>query len=480
MSLSLFATAVDSGDYVAVVGGAYTFGLSNLTTWWLGLPLGWLIVSYFVFVPIYRSGCFTNSEYLETRFGPGVRLVGALIQIQYRTNVLAKIAYSLFLTFSIPTGWGARTWWLVAAVAVAAGVYTAGGGLRAVVVTDALQSVLMLAAALTLWLVVWNHVGGWGGIESALSAADPGLVASHLHVGGREEPGVPAFLIVFGWCVSLTAYCVVNHSQAMRLLAARSEWDMRAAASTATFVLALVMWFNITLGLLGRAVYPELEVVDEAFPRMVFDFLGPGLIGVVAAGVLAGGVSSYDSIGAALAAVFTRDVYARFLVRRAGEAHYLRVSKASTLLFLALSLAYIPLLREGMLVFYLRMTSVAVVPLFTVYVLGALTRVHSSSGAAGLAAGVLYGLSSLLGDRWGWDLPLWWTDTWWAYLWGIVVPAGTMLAWSALRGWEAESPLAKAPRPTVPAGAPWWLRRPEVWAWAYLALAAWLLFRVLW
>ena len=62
VGLSMFATAVDSGDYVAVVGGAYTFGLSNLTTWWLGIPIGWFVVSYFVFLPLYRGGMFTNAE----------------------------------------------------------------------------------------------------------------------------------------------------------------------------------------------------------------------------------------------------------------------------------------------------------------------------------------------------------------------------------------------------------------------------------
>ena len=82
VGLSMFATAVDSGDYVAVVGGAYTFGLSNLTTWWLGLPIGWLVAAYFVFLPLYRGGMFTNAEYLEYRFGPAARLLSAFIQIQ--------------------------------------------------------------------------------------------------------------------------------------------------------------------------------------------------------------------------------------------------------------------------------------------------------------------------------------------------------------------------------------------------------------
>ena len=288
VGLSMFATAVDSGDYVAVVGGAYTFGLSNLTAWWLGIPIGWFIVSYAVFLPLYRSGMFTNAEYLEYRFGPGVRVMGALIQIQYRTNVLGNIAFSLYLTFSILTGWGTETWWLVAAIAAAAAAYTAAGGLKSVAVTDALQSIGMFLAALILWVVLWNHVGGWGGIETRLAAFDPALVGSMMHVGGQQQPGVPAWLVVFGWVISLTAYSVVNHSQAMRLLAARSEWDMQMAALIASVIVVIVMGFNITLGLLGRALMPELEMVDQIYPLLVQEYLGPGLVGLVVAGSFSG------------------------------------------------------------------------------------------------------------------------------------------------------------------------------------------------
>ena len=438
VGMSMFATAVDSGDYVAVVGGAYTFGLSNLTTWWLGLPIGWFVVAYGVFLPLYRSGMFTNAEYLEYRFGPSVRLLSAFIQLQYRTNVLGNVAFSLYLTFSILTGWGVGSWWLVVAIAAAAAAYTATGGLKSVAVTDAMQSVMMFAASLVLWLTLWNVVGGWGGLEERLRSIDPALVESMMHVGGRHEPGVPAPLIVFGWVMVLTAYCVVNHSQAMRLLAARSEWDMKMAAFVASVVTAIVMWFNITLGILARAVYPELEAVDRAYPMLVQEFLAPGLVGLVVAGVLAGGISTYDSIGSSLAAVFTRDIYARFFVKNREDAHYLRVSRWATPLVLAVSFGYLPFIQAGMLVFYLRITSVAVIPLFTIYLMGTMTRVHRRSGVAGLLAGIAYGLSSFLGEMFEWPLPLWWTNTWWAYVWSIVVTAGAMVAVSMVLGWAKD------------------------------------------
>ena len=466
VGMSLFATAVDSGDYVAVVGGAYGFGLQNVAAWWIGMPLGWFLVAWFVFLPMYRSGCYTNTEWLEQRLTPPLRLLGALIQIQYRTNVLANISYSLFLTFSIATGWSDETWILVVVVAAAAGWYTALGGLKSVAMTDAAQSVFIFLASMLLWMTLWGEVGGWSGLEARLAAQSPQLAETMLHIGATKEAGVPAALVLFGWAVSLTAYVVVNHSQAMRLLGARSEWDMRIAAALASVALAIVMWFNISLGVLARAVYPELDVVDEAFPRMVRDYMAPGLLGLVVAGVLAGGISTYDSITSALAAVFTRDIYGRFLRKQAGEAETLRVSRWATITMLALSFGYIPFFGEGMVSFYLRLTSVFVMPLFTVYMMGALTRVHRQSGLVGLSVGALYGLSSFVGEARGWDLPFWWTNTWWAYLWSVCLPAAAMLAYSLAWGWESPRPAQpKAAEEALPL-----LAQPGVWAVTFFAV----------
>ena len=80
---------------------------------------------------------------------------------------------------------------------------------------------------------------------------------------------------------------------------------------------------------------PNLETPDEIFPRLVVDYLGPGAVGIVVAGILAGGISTYDSIGSALAAVFTRDIYARFFVKDRDDRHYLWVSRVMTVVVIA-------------------------------------------------------------------------------------------------------------------------------------------------
>ena len=195
------------------------------------------------------------------------------------------------------------------------------------------------------------------------------------------------------------------------------------------------MWFNVTLGILGRAVFPDLSTPDEIFPQLIDRFLTPGLLGIVIAGLLAGGISTFDSIGSALAAVFTRDLYARFVVTNASDGHYLWVSRTATVLVIALGFVYVPFLEIGMVEFYLQVIGVAVIPLLTVYLMGVLTRVHRSSGTIGLVVGMLYGLSRFAGQWPDVELPIWWENKWCGYLWSIGFTAGAMVITSVVKGW---------------------------------------------
>ena len=81
----------------------------------------------------------------------------------------------------IERGW---SWLIVVAVAFTAILYIVRGGLKAGVVTDALQSVSMIVAAFVLWGVVWVKAGGWKGLNEKLLGIDANLPETLLHVGG--------------------------------------------------------------------------------------------------------------------------------------------------------------------------------------------------------------------------------------------------------------------------------------------------------
>lgn len=526
IGLSAFGTAVDTGDYVAIAGGAYRWGISQLTTWWLGLAAGWFVLAFFVIVPMYRSGMYTNAEWLEYRFGPASRVLAVLINLQSRTNVLGNIYFSMFLVLNIVGGVDATwSWIVVVAVGITAVLYTVTGGLRSDVITDVLQSVAMVVGAVIIWAVVWSNVGGWAGLNQKLAALDPKLPGTLLHVGGYSPGGVPPTMVVFGFIVVLVTYAVINQYEAIRFLGARSEWDYKMAAVVAAVVTFVCLWFNNTMGPLGKIDFPDLKIVDQVYPLMVKKYLGPGLAGLVVAGLVAAAYSTFDSIGVGLSSLFTRDIYARFIVRNATDEHYTLVGRISVPFIIALGFVYVPFLgKPGMVAFYLRLAGAIAVPLMTVILMGIFTRVHRATGIIGLLAGLAYGMLAILADvnKWGW--PVWIVNTWWAYLWNLVIPAGAILIadaqitkargpatddelrgliyapaevpqadlgalvsrrLAAIRGTWLEQTVREAPQmlrfpfPIPAAGLPWY-QRPATLACSYLGIVCFLLFFVLW
>jgi SSS family solute:Na+ symporter len=487
VGVSMYATAIDASDLVADSGGTYTLGFSYFVTNWVGIVGGWTLGAFVIFPCMYRMGVYTNAEYLEDRFGPATRVICALIQVQYRTLVLAIIATTLYLTLSIVCDWGVAAWWAVALIALLATVYTALGGLRSVAITDSLQFGVMTIAGLIIWVLVWNQVGGWDGITRRLTEHDARLAAELLHgghdniqredvdglepekirrkllIGGTydREQGVitrhsPAWLVAIAFVIVGVAYSIVNHTQAMRMFAAKSEWDMKMSVWLACTAMLVMTFFNLSMGVMGRAVFPEQSVlpyarVDAIYPHLTNQFAGVGLKGIVIAGVLAASFSTFDSIGSTLSALLTRDVYARLFVVDKDDHHYMRVGQWLTPLIIGGSFLYVPFMKGGMLLFYIDLTSTFVIPLLTLFLMGVLTRVHRRSGLIGLLIGAGYGVLRLLAapiaETYGIAvLPSIMINTFAAYLFSILITSGTMVLVSLLLGWEPDGELLHAER----------------------------------
>lgn len=483
VGVSAFATAIDSSDIVADAGGVYSLGVSYFVTNWVGTVVGWVLLAHCIAVPMYRTGMYTNSEYLEARFGPAARVLSSLVQVQYRTMVMANISTTLFLSFAVVGGLGNTAWWVVAAVMLAALSYTIWGGSNSVAWTDAVQSVVMIAASLILFFVVWNAVGGWNGLHDRLAGSDTTLPDRLLHVGGEKidvihiphasESEIARHLLLGGkhdgdehtitrrtpaWlaCISFVlvgmAYAIVNHEQSMRLFAARSAWDMKMSVAVAGLLLIGITFFNLMMGIFGRALYPVRsalpvddslrQTADAVYPILIRDFTVAGWKGIVVAGLLSAAISTYAGMGAAMSALLTRDVYARLIAKDRDDHHYVVIGRWLTLAIVMGSFLYVPfLLKQGMMAFYLNLVSAFVAPLLTVYLMGVFTRVHRMSGTIGLLVGMAYGVWRMAAERLAVDyglltMPATMMNSYAAYPISVLITAGTMLVLSIVWGWE--------------------------------------------
>jgi solute:Na+ symporter, SSS family len=504
VGLSMFATNVDNADLVSLTGTTYREGLHIIMVHTLGSLLGACFAAFYLVPAMARAGQFTNAEYLEDRFGPSLRLLSALIQIQYRSSMLGLMIWSLYLLLTgLLAVQPSMAWALIVALVAFAGLYTSLGGLKSVVMTDALQAIIMFAAVSIIFSAVWQATGGWSqmleslqsiSIDESRSAADLARMSSYRGDQGQTSP----LVIALGWIVIGMGYWSVNHTQTMRLAGARSLWDMKMAALFGVTISMPIMVGCASIGLFARAIYPDFDAPDTLYPLLADRYLGVGLKGMVVAGIVAAAVSTFDSMGSSLSALFTRDIYARFIVRNGSDGHYVRISQLATAAILVLGFAYIPFIRtkETMLQAFLTLIPVFVTPLFTLYLIGVFTSAHRRAGAIGILAGASYGLLALI-DREVLDiawLPHWFTGRWAALLWAMII---TSLAAclttvflgrydrSAHRsqpgGWLQESTQALQAMPEHPfrQAPPSWLR-PEVLAFFLIAGTLYVLATFFW
>ncbi len=495
VGISMFATNVDNADLVGVTGNTYSEGFHIITVYAIASAAGGILAAFWIVPAMCRAGFFTNAEYLESRYGTSTRVLSALIQIQYRSSMLGLMTWSAYLLLTelvkVPP---ASAWMMIVAMVVLAGIYTAWGGLKSVVWTDSLQGIVMMIGAAVIIFAVWSAVGGWSNIAAKLeqsaqqerikviearhrstTAETSAAAAKHESYAKLLENRTPAgdlphigryrgddrststYFVVLGWIIIGSGYWTVNHTQTMRLMGTRSLWDMKMAALFGVTLSLPVMVACAALGVFGRAIVPGLEKPDALYPMLANDYLGVGLKGLVVAGVFAAVISTFDSMGSALSAVFTRDIYARLFVPDRDDRHYVLVSRWATVGILCLGFLYLPFIamKENMIKAFTTLIPVFVTPLFTIYVLGVLTRVHRRSGLIGLLCGSAYGLIALYdreATRIAWLpeiewLPSWFTGRWVALSWSFLFTSLAMIATTCVFGAEpagAESKFKEA------------------------------------
>ena len=521
IGLSMFATNVDNADLVSVMGKTYNDGLHIISVYAIGSATGGILAAFFVVPTIYRAGFYTNAEYLEARFGVTARVLSALIQIQYRSSMLGLILYAVFVLLTGLQIMGPRSAWaLIVGIVICSGIYTAWGGLKSVVWTDALQGIVMMVGVLVIFSAVWHAAGGWTGLRQTLADADAQRGTHHadlLHIGrfdglsgttatADDNQSSSALLVVLGWTIIGSGYWTVNHTQTMRLMGARSLWDMRMAALFGVAVSLPVMIAVASLGVFGRAL-PEMQdlaAADRLYPRMVNQYLGVGLKGLVVAGVVAATISTVDSMGSALSAVFTRDIYARLLVTDREDHHYVVVGRWATICVLLLGFVYLPfiLLQKNMLDAFITLIPVFVTPLLSMYLLGVLTPVSRASGIIGLLVGSAYGVFALYGreaPRIDWLpnatwVPIWLTNQWAALAWSLLITSTTMMITTCFSrqptanlsvvtqsGWLARSREILPPLRDHPFSGdlPWWAT-PSLYATLLFLGSSYVVFVVFW
>jgi SSS family solute:Na+ symporter len=391
---ALFASNIGSEHLVGLAGTGYDSGVAVGQFEVLASLI--LLILAWVFVPFYlKSSVYTMPEFLERRYSPAARWYLAVVSIV--GYVLTKISVTLYaggVVYEVLLGGGFWTGALV--IVLATGVYTVLGGLRAVLYTEALQTIILIGGSVLVTVFGLSHLGGWGALRSAVDSSffDMWQPATH--------PSFPWTGIVFGAPILGVWYWCTDQHIVQRVLSAQGIDDARRGSIFGGFLKLLPLFIFVIPGVIAAGLVKtgqlQLARPDHAFPEMVRALLPAGVRGLVVAGFLAALMSSLSAVFNACSTLITWDIY-RKLRPNASEKRLVWVGKVTTLALVGFGLLWIPLMKyiSGQLYVYLQSVQAYISPpIAAVFLFGVFWRRVNAQGAiVSLLTGFVLGMGRL-------------------------------------------------------------------------------------
>jgi len=487
---SIIAAETSAATFLGAPGEGYTKKSLAYVQLVLGLIIGRVIVGHVFLKPYFTYKVYTVYDYLGIRFGPRTKGYVSALFLFMRTlasgtrlfipSLVMVLAYRMFVAGGqvhfdqqpVTSVWP----YIVAIVllTIVTCLYTAIGGIKAVIWTDVIQACLMFGGALVAVGTLLNHVGGLGEVVRAvpqltthegyfLHGFEASVIAEwqarhHLSAMTAWEyvklilaSDYTLFSALIGATLGNMAAFGTDQDMVQRMLTAETHKKARRSLITAAFMDLPIASAFVFIGILLFVYYQQDSTYRPAatadvFGSYILNVMPVGIRGLVLAGIFATAMGSFSAALNALATGATNDWYLRW-VRGRSEAHYVKAARWFTVLFAALMIviagafAYAKVTHPDLRIIpvVLGIAGFILGPMLGVFLIGMFTERRGSDGGnllaitAGLLATVFVGkldvmivngVAPLLGFAATFEHPAAIPEvsfTWWAMIGALVV-----------------------------------------------------------
>ena len=390
---SIFASNIGSEHVVGLAGTGFESGTPMAhyeLHAWIVLLLGWLFLPFYI-----RSGAFTMPEFLEKRFDSRSRWFLSVFSLL--AYVLTKVSVTIYAGGIVVSELlGIPFWYGAIGVVVFTGIYTVIGGMKAVIYTETLQTIVLILGSIVITYLGLQEVGGWNQLQDTVRAVSP----DHFNMWRpMSDPDFPwTGLLIGGTIVGIWYWCTDQYIVQRTLAAHNIKIGRRGAIFGAYLKLLPILIFLIP-GIIAFALSiqdPEvfsIEKADRAFPMLVKTLLPVGLKGLVAGGLMAALMSSLASVFNSCSTIFTIDIYKKLNPKKS-ERDLLTTGKIATTFIVILGIVWIPIMERiggGVMYQYLQnVQSYIAPPVTAVFLLGIIwKRVNAQAAISTLIAGLI-------------------------------------------------------------------------------------------
>ena len=338
VGMSIFATFVSSISFLALPGKAYASNW-NAFVFSLSIPIASILAVKF-FVPLYRSiGSISAYTYLEIRFGAWARIYASTCYILTQLMRTGAILLLLALPLNALFGWDVKTIIIITGIAVT--IYSMLGGIQAVIWTDAIQGIILIAGAIVCALLLtFSMPEGPSQIFKIAVANNKFSLGSF---GSSLADSTFWVILIYGLFINLQNYGI-DQNYVQRYMTTSSE---KEAKSSALFGSLLYIPVSLIFFYIGTALFSyytaqpdllpaELRVPgagDKVFPHFIATGLPAGITGLLIASIFAAGMSTVATSLNSTATIILSDYYKRYFNKEADEKSSMKVLYSSSLIF---------------------------------------------------------------------------------------------------------------------------------------------------
>ena len=469
---AVLASIIAAETSAATFLGAPAEGFKTRSFAYAQLAIGTVIARFFIaylfIAPYYRHKVQSIYEFLDLRFGPRTRNMASAIFLVTRVlgigvrlylgGVIIVVIWR-YLYPGAPVTLGSYFWGILFTTVVTT-IYTAVGGIKAVVWTDLLQACLMIGAIFfAIGAVFFSIPGGWETVSASL-AANPGAGMFQTGWDASKPFGealkqmIETPYTIFAAIIGSTLFTMATHGtdqdMVQRLLTAENPAKAKRSLIVSGFAdIPIVLGF-LAIGLLLAVHYevtpdPNLPTQhNEVFAYYIVNEMPVVIRGLIVAGVFATMMGSTSAALNALATSFTKDFYVPYLGgATASDVKAVKVARIATVVFGALMVGVATAAAYAVL-----QTNITIIPLalgilgysygslLGIFLLGMLTETRGSDRANvyAMLAGIVAVLvlckvkvpalaldalvrGELVPQEWSFGafLPAWWPAIAWPY-----------------------------------------------------------------
>ncbi len=389
IGMSLFASNISSNTLIGLAGAAYKEGLAiSNYEWMAGLVL--VFMSFF-YIPVYlKKKITTVPEFLLKRFGGWSNKYFSAITIflviivdtasgMYAGALVIKTFFPSLEILPICIG-----------LALFTGIYTATGGLKAVVYTDVVQSiVLLLGCGLLTYFVFKEYDFTWSKVVASVPQGHMSLIRP------LNDSQLPWLGTITGVPILGFWYWATNQYITQRVLGAKNVSHARWGAMFGAILKQLPLFIMVIPGAMAISLLPNLEKPDMVFPVLLTNFLPVGVTGLVLAGLIAAIMSSIDSSLNSASALIVNDFVKPnnpdLKPKQIGK-----IGKITTLILMTVAAVWAPIISnfdKGLFNYLQQSYTIFVPPIAALFFLGVFSnRGGAKTAIATLASGHLVSL----------------------------------------------------------------------------------------